>query len=146
MNQCPQGNRLQKYTINNLCIPFTLDKAFWVGGKFTGFIYLGWHHCSAKPWLASSFHPKPQVYLWEKIFGEVNMRGDVTKEAAASFSEKVKPNIAKNYKLKITFHCFNIWEYLFCWTISVINIVEYHFFILNWYKNWSIFLLISEIN
>lgn len=60
----PSGQEASKYIINNLCIPFTLDKDLWAGEKFTGFIYLGWHHCAAKLRLASSVHPKPRVYLW----------------------------------------------------------------------------------
>lgn len=96
----PLGQKASKYAINDFCIPFILDKALWLGVKFTGFIYLCWHHCSAKPWLASSFHPKPQVYLWVKIFQEVNTRGDVTKKEVASISVKVRLNTARTYKLK----------------------------------------------
>lgn len=71
----------------------------WAGEKFTGFICLDWHHCAAKLRLASSVHPKPKVYLWwKKNCWEVNRKGVVTYEEAASL-EKVS-RYHKNLSLK----------------------------------------------
>lgn len=89
----PSGQQASKYTINNFCIPFTLDKGLWVGGNSQ--VLSIWVGITVQPsLLASSFHPKPQVYLWEKIFQEVNMRADVTKKEVASISVKVRLNTA----------------------------------------------------
>ena len=115
----PSRQEASKYIINNLCIPFTLDKDLWAGEKCTGLIYLGWHHCAAKLRLASSVHPKPRVYLWgrkqnKKLWGSKH-KGSCHMWSSSKSLCKGESQYGKNLSLKsLTFFFIKISiKYLF---------------------------------